>query len=56
LETWKRRGARQLKIRTEPRQGSAQGSILMSANMLYKEEGRPISRHVKFFEVDRSAF
>jgi hypothetical protein len=35
-------------IRTEPRQGSAQVSILMSANMLYKEKGRPVPGQAKF--------
>jgi hypothetical protein len=48
LETWKRRGARLREIRKEPRQGSAQGSILMSANTLYKEKGRPIPGQAKF--------
>ena len=56
LETWKRRGARLRKIRMEPRQGSAQGLILKSANTLYKEEGRPVPGQASSFEVDRSAF
>jgi hypothetical protein len=35
---------------------SAQGSILMSANMLYKEKGKPVPGQESSFEVDRSAF
>jgi hypothetical protein len=39
LETWKRRGARLREIRTEPRQGSAQGSILLFRHSVMKEGG-----------------
>jgi hypothetical protein len=43
LETWKRRGARRWEIRTEPRQGSAQGSILLFQHAVMKEgKGFPI--------------
>ena len=50
LETWKRRGGtRQLeRERRNQDKLSDQGSILMSANTLYKEEGRPIPSHAKF--------
>ena len=37
LETWKRRGARLREIRTEPSQGSAQGSILLFRHAVVKE-------------------
>jgi hypothetical protein len=43
-------------LETELRQDSDQSSTLISANTLYKEEGRPIPSHAKFLEVDRSAF
>ena len=48
LELKEKRESRRVEREMEPRQYSDQGSALMSANTLYKEEGRPIPSHAKF--------
>ena len=48
LESGREEGARQTRERCNQDSHSDQGSILMSANTLYKEEGRPIPSHAKF--------
>jgi hypothetical protein len=42
------RESRRVEREMEPRQYSDQGSTLMLANTLYKEEERPIPSHAKF--------
>jgi hypothetical protein len=51
LGIWKKRGNLATRERMEPRQikKSDQSSTLMLVNTLYKEEGRPIPSHAKFF-------
>ena len=48
LELKEKRESRRVKREMESRLYSDQDSTLMLANMLYKEEGRPIPSHAKF--------
>jgi hypothetical protein len=48
LELKEKRKSRWVKREMESSLYSDQNSTLMSANMLYKEEGRPIPSHAKF--------
>jgi hypothetical protein len=56
LELKEKRESRWVEREMEPRQYSDQGSTLMSANTLYKEEGGPFPVMQGSFVVVRSAF